>query len=224
VSPSSAPKTPITERALIVGEGKSDAAFLKHLCALHGVTGILVEESGGTGKFPQYFDALKQRTYFDRLQAMLVVGDNDDRPDDSFKALCRCLKKQDLPSPNQRLVVARIGNQGLAVVVMMVPYTIAGGPTKGCLESLLLQALTRDPSVVQRCLDDYKSCMGFNGTKNQETKFRLRCSLAALVPDNPNTSLEFALDPAKNLFSLNHSCFDEIATFLRKFKSLCGVT
>jgi hypothetical protein len=226
VSPALAPDRipPITRDFLVVGEGQGDAAFVRHLCAVRGIDtdNFQIEDAGGTGKFEAYIGGLRFRPNFDRTKGLLIVGDNDDSPDDNFGNIQNYLKKGKLPRPAHRLQVARHTADGLAVVVMMLPYTIAGGATRGSLETLLLRSVNDGNPVIAGCVDVYRGCIPAAGrTKNQDDKFRLRCFLTALWVDDPNISLQYAISPAKHLIDLSHESFNEVAAFLQGFAHLC---
>jgi hypothetical protein len=105
---------------------------------------------------------------------------------------------------------------------MMIPYSSASGPTRGCLETLLLKAIEECKPDVKACVDGYIACLAPNWTKNQEDKFRVRCSIAAMWPQDPNFGLQWALDPAKDMIPLGHPAFHEIVQFLRDFHALCS--
>jgi len=227
VSPVPAPDRipPITNDYLIVGEGQGDSAFVKNLCDVRGVdlSNFQIEEAGGTGKFESYIGGLKLRPHFDRVKGLLIVGDNDDSPDENFGNIQNHLKKGKLPRPTQRLQVARHAADSVAVAVMMLPYTIAGGATRGSLETLLLKSVNDSYPVIGACVDAYRRCIPPGGrTNNEEDKFRLRCFLAALWVHEPNISLQYAVSPSKHLINLNHECFNEVAAFLGEFVRMCA--
>ena len=215
---------PISRDFLIVGEGQGDAAFVRYLCATRkiDISNFQIEDAGGTGKFEAYISGLRFRPKFDLTKGLLIVGDNDDSPDENFSNIQNHLKKGKLPRPAQRLQVAKHTADGLAVVVMMLPYTSGGGATRGSLETLLLKSVNDSYPAIGTCIDTYRGCIPAKGrTNNQEDKFRLRCFLTALWVDEPNISLQYAVSPSKELIDLNHECFNEVAAFLRGFANLC---
>jgi Protein of unknown function (DUF3226) len=213
---------PIAQDYLIVGEGKGDASFFKHLCSARAIDIFQIECADGVGKLPAYLSGLSSRTGFGRLKALLVVRDNDDTPAESFREVAKQLKKAKLPVPQEPLRVKRNKPEEVGVTVMMIPFTAASGPTRGCLESLLLPAIEEHRPDVKACVDTYFGCLAANFTKNQQDKFRVRCSIAAMWPVDPNFGLQYALDPAKNMIPLANPVFDEVADFLREFPVLCS--
>ena len=158
MGPPPARRPPIEGSYLIIGEGKGDAAFFGHLCEVRGINDFRIEEAGGTGKLEEYLKGLSSRTNFDHLKAILLVADNDDTPAESFNRIRVYLKRAGLPTPHAQLKVARNRPEELAVVVMMVPYTNAGGPTRGCLETLLQPAIDYHRPQVKTCVDTYFKC------------------------------------------------------------------
>jgi hypothetical protein len=207
----------------LVGEGKGDSAFFQHLCDVRGVTGFQIEQSGGTGHFQSYLSGLVSRTNFDRLKALLVVGDNDETPTDSFNQIRSYLKKAKLPVPSEAFKVKRNHPEELAVVVLMIPFTKAGGATRGCLETVLLPAIEAHRPAVKACVDSYQTCLAANWTKNKTDKFRVRCSIAAMWPADPNFGLQFALEPARDMIPLTHPAFNEVVEFLEAFPAMVKI-
>ncbi len=209
---------------LVVGEGEGDASFISHLCSVRGVelSAIQIENAGGSGKFKPYLEGLRLRPNFDRLRGLLVIGDNDDTPEENFNRIRGFLKRGKLPYPDQPLRVARFnGTDPPAVVVMMLPYTVAGGPTRGSLDTMLLVGMNERNAEVAACIDAFRGCLTGGRTRNQEDKFRLRSFLAALWAEDPNIGLQFALSPTKGLVDLAHHSFDEVAEFLGAFTQMC---
>lgn len=225
MNPGPAPIAPLIRDFLILGEGKGDAAFVRHLCEVRGIdiVNFQIEDAGGSGNFEDYIGGLRFRPNFDGAKGLLVIGDNDDSPEENFNQIRNHLKKGKLPYANQPLQLARHRPDGLAVAVMMLPYTIANGPTRGSLDTLLLTSVDQHNAEIGACIDGYRKCIAAGSrTKNEEDKFRLRCFLAALSVHDPNISLQYAVSPSRRLVDLNHPCFNEIEGFLRGFPQLCA--
>jgi len=206
----------ITEDFLIVGEGEGDSAFFRHLLANRGIAGFQAEDAGGSGNFRNHLQGLNIRSGINRLRALIVVGDNEETPDDCFKRIRSHLKKADLPVPNNPLELAP-RTTGFPVAVMMIPFDKA----RGALESLLLKAATDHLVVPARCVGNYCQCINTSTwPKTASDKMRLRCMIAAAWPEDPNIGLQWALSPDRKLIPLNHPCFDEVAQWLSDFPSL----
>jgi hypothetical protein len=210
----------ITSDFLVVGEGDGDASFIKNLCEVRGIPDFQVEDCRGESKFVLSLKSLTDRTGYDRLKGIIVVSDNDDAPDNNFLKIRGYLKDtKKLPPPDKPLTPVK--RDTITVAVMMLPFD-KGKTTRGCLETLLLRCIEPGQQDLINCIDAYRTCIdGSDRPKSHEDKFKLRCYIAAKHPDDPNLAVTFAVSPSKGLFDLNHSTFDEITDFLRKFPSLC---
>jgi hypothetical protein len=204
-----------------VGEGLGDAAFLKHLLVDRNIDGFDVDDAGGTGKFPAYLKALPGRSGFRNLRGILVAADCDDTPDASFTEVRRALKKAGLPFPENHLGSGKgQGHSDLISSIVMLPFTTTG-PTRGCLESLLLQSALERHATLATCIEPLCECVNvasWSKTSSRD-KFRLRALIAAAYPDDPNYGLQYALKPDLGLIPLNHRCFDLVATAISNFKA-----
>jgi hypothetical protein len=205
---------------MVVGEGDGDAFFIRNLCEARGIGGIQVEDARGNAKFPEFLRGLRDSTDFGRLKGLLIVSDNDDKPDDSYKRIRGHLKDTRFPYAEAPLRPAR--RDGITVVVMMLPFTATGGPTRGCLETVLLQAVEPANVEVARCIDVHRECIAGARTRNQEDKFRMRSFIAALYKEDPNLSISFATSRDRGLVDLGHQCCNEIVDFLVGFPQLCN--
>ena len=217
------PATPtnpaITKRFLIVGEGAGDAAFFTHLCEVRNIEGFQIEDAGGNTNFQRYLEGLPGRTGFDELEAALIVSDNDETPDDSWKEVRRQLKKADLPYPDNPLRVARRSTNSVAILVMMIPF-VGNTVSRGCLETLLLESAGNHLPEAKLCVDSLCSCIDTSKwSQTSLDKMRLRCILASAWSSDPNVGLQWALKPDKSLIPLTFQCFDEIAAILGDFEN-----
>jgi hypothetical protein len=211
--------SPIASDFLVVGEGSGDASFISHLCTARDIPGFQVEDARGESKFVTHIKGLKSRKGYGQLKGLLVVSDNDESPQANFGKIRNYLRDAKVPYPDTVLTPAR--RDEIAVVVMMLPFTLAGGPVRGCLETLLLQSLEDRQPGLKICVDAFSACMPERRTRNQEDKLRCRCFVAAMYAEDPNLALSWVVSPTKGLIDLSHSCFDEIVAFLRGFPGLC---
>jgi hypothetical protein len=163
---------------------------------------------------------LQARTGFNRLKGLLIIADNDETPDDSFKNVQRQIEKAKLPRPLTPLQKAIRTNFPCAVVVLMLPYPNVGADSHGCLETLLLPAAERNLPNQQACVRIYRECVvgcGGQWSKTASSKMHLRCLLSASCPEDPNISLRHALRPERNLIPLTDPIFDPVASILIHF-------
>ncbi|MFZ1919189.1 MAG: DUF3226 domain-containing protein [Terriglobales bacterium] len=207
----------ITEEFLIVGEGAGDQAFFRHLCDVHGIGPVQVLDAGGTGKLEEFLKSLPTRTGFRKCKMLVVVGDNDDAPDERFKQIRIFLKRAKvLPVPENPFQV-KYTTGDLKLVVIMLPFDDARNRTRGCLETLLIPSAFEHLPEIAKCIPAFGECIGVGRWPNGShvDKFRLRALLAAAFPDNPNFGLQYALHPDRNVIPLDHQCFGPIVEFIR---------
>src|SRR5215204_2902971 len=93
---------------LILCEGAADRQFLSRLMINRGFgTDIYVqyprgaEHSGGKDKFAAYLRGISvSETFIKNVRAVLLVADNDDAPDDAFRAVQEALAAASFPVPS----------------------------------------------------------------------------------------------------------------------------
>jgi hypothetical protein len=212
----------LTEEYLIVGEGKSDVEFLRNLCDVRGIKGFQIEDARGKDNFKELPAGLKDATGFDKVRAILVVGDNDNDPSSSFETIRKYLMYAKLPCPDAPLQVARVRPSPLAVAVMMLPHSAPGQPQQGCLETVLLKYVEGAHVDLANCISEFRKCTNRPRTGNEDDKFTMRCFVAALHATDPNLSMAFVTSSSKGLIDLTDQCFDRIGLFLRDFPQLVG--
>jgi uncharacterized protein DUF3226 len=223
------PAKEITRQFVIVGEGAGDAMFFNHLCTVNSIAGYQCLDAGGTGKFEQYLKDLPALSGFRRhCKVLVIVGDNDDSPDDKLKEVRLAVKRASthlgrlsppfvLPVPENSFQIAKYTTSDLRVVIMMLPFDAHENRTKGCLETLLLESAAAKNPAIAACVPAFGTCIGVQGWANGShvDKFKLRAILAAKFPQDPNFALQYALDPAHDVIPLNHAAFDPIVDFLK---------
>jgi len=210
----------LATNALVVAEGNGDKQFIENLCAVRGIGGFQIEEARGNAKFETHLKGLRDRTGFDNLRLLVVIGDNDDTPGDRFNHIRKSLKAAALPQPNDPFTPVKRDN--LTVIIIMLPYTYAAASrtvAKGCLDTVLLPYIENRHGAVLPCVETYHTCVGkADRTKNQNDKFRLRCFIAALFREDPNLALSWVTSPGKNLIDLNDQYFTEFAQYLMELQ------
>ena len=208
----------ITKPVIIVGEGAGDAAFFQHLCALNQISNVQTVDARGTGKVEAFLKDLSSLTGFRDCKLIVLVGDNDNAPDDNFNDMRGRLKRAKLPFPNNPLEMTHYTNSDVQSTIMMLPFDDLGNRKRGCLETLLIESAFAKLPTIADCIPDFGKCIGVGDWSqvSHVDKFRLRAFLSAAFPDDPNFALQWALDPAHNVIPLNHSCFEPIVNFLRR--------
>jgi hypothetical protein len=219
------PKTEITAQYVIVGEGAGDAAFFRHLCAVHDIGGFQCLDAGGETKFFQYIKDLPSMTGFIRnCKLLLIVGDNDDDADLKFDNIRKALKKAKVPAPDNPFEVVKWSADELRVAVMMLPFDNNQKSVKGCLETILLASARDKNQAIANCVTPFEQCIGANRWANisHTDKFRLRALLAAAFKNDPNFGLQWAVDPKYDVIPLKHNVFEGIVDYLRTLPANVG--
>jgi len=211
---------------VILCEGQGDQAFFVNLIRTRSLPGFSVvfpsdkpEQGipGGVDGFAGRLRALRAERDFSKIEGLLVVADNDSRPEASFTRVQQQLTEAGgYPVPTQPLEVAR-GESGPWVVVMMLPWI--GQP--GNLETLCVKAMRGAWPEAAVCLEEFCRCTSTSRWDlSKQSKMRLRAMISAVCESDPNTSLVYAWNRPQNLIPLNDAVFDEIAAYLSDFKKL----
>src|SRR6266511_401027 len=133
---------------LIVCEGKGDLYFLRAIIDRHKVSDIQVMRTGeGDSGFSHKLTQLQKIGQLDLVSSVLLVSDNDNKPDQKFKTLADQVKDVgDLPVPRQRLRVAVKKGQP-HVAILMIPWHVRrgsmSGDRAGDLETLILDVMEK---------------------------------------------------------------------------------
>jgi hypothetical protein len=213
---------PITEERLVLGEGDSDSAFFRYLCQVRNIPGFQFEHVGGNAGFKDYLNGLIGRSGFrSKLRTIILVGDNDETPNQSFQDIRRQIPRS-LPQPENPRQKAKRPDSPY-VVVLMLPYPAINGSWHGCLESMLLESANAHLAVQAACAQTFSACVGSNAwSLTAQAKLKLRCILSGSWPDDPNSALPYCVKPDRNLIPLTHNIFDEIESFLRNLDAWLG--
>jgi hypothetical protein len=156
-------------------------------------------------------------SFLAKVKAVLVVADNDSDMVDSFSTVQAELRKADgfgVPEVEQDVANSKHGLP--KVVVLMIPM---GKP--GNLESLCLEAVHFKFGLKQE-LDTFVSSAPAQGWSiGKQAKMRIQTMLAATNQKQPDAG--FAghwSSPPQFRVPVDHSCFDDVVTFLRNFPAL----
>jgi hypothetical protein len=209
-------------KRLIICEGKGDQSFFRELIKRRVLLDFDVfcppapgTKNGGVGGFAKLLEGLSVQRGFDSLTGILVVADNDDDPEESFKKVFRIIKNASgFQAPSRPLQVVRAdGVPPLAV--LMLPWV----NEPGALESLCLVATSYKFPQVRKCLERYVRCTGAKNWKpGKLLKMKMRCMLSATCETDPNTSLVWAwAEDRGDPIPLDNRCFEQLVGFLKDF-------
>ncbi|MBM4431387.1 MAG: hypothetical protein FJ026_13745 [Chloroflexi bacterium] len=147
-------RTPITEKALLVVEGKDEELFFQALLQHLGLTGVEVRGSQGKTQLPDQLKALLSTSGFPEVLALAIVRDADGNACGAFQSVCSALAGAGLPVPSAELEWTGKNPQ---VAIMILP----GDGQPGQLEDLCLRAVQNDLALP--CVERYFDCLRENG-------------------------------------------------------------
>jgi hypothetical protein len=211
---------------VLLCEGARDAAFFGHLIESRKLSRFHVTyptdpvdtpntQTGGVNGFAEKLQAVKVGSKYRGLSSILIVADNDDDPDESFRKVQEQVRLAgDFGVPEHPLQQARSAD-GVVVAIMMVPWT--GLP--GSLESLCLPSMYGKWPAGQACLEAFCACTGTTAwSTTKQAKMRVQVLLSAHCERDPNTTLRYAWSEGRgDPIPLDHKCFDQVVEFLTAF-------
>jgi hypothetical protein len=193
---------------------------LDYLCKNRQITGLTLGYVGGNGGFGRYLDGMYASPRFGECSSILLISDNDESADDSFKKIKDQLNAIGFPSPSRPLEIAK-KNDYPSVGILMLPHPAPVNDTRGCLETLLIQAMPSANPKQAACVDQMSVCVDIASwpKKNSQDKFKVRCLISSVWSDDPMYGLNLCFSPEKNLIPLGHAAFGEIALILQHFQA-----
>ena len=229
-----AQKIIFTKPCQVITEGYADTVFLRRL-AIHRGLGPhvgafrtskdpMINASGcGRSGYADTLDALSAEiAFFDVVNGIVLLADNDDDPKGRFDDVVTQVKKAGYPIPTkpEEIVSGKVQNRTISLTIFMVPS--AGTP--GNLDSLLLDSLPNDSAM--QCAAALLACAaadmaGWGESKKAEAK--LRAALCCSYARDPGRELSHILFERKRCpFDFSHKAFDHVETFLRRFLAHVG--
>jgi hypothetical protein len=204
---------------LIIGEGLGDHAFFRALLAKRGIGGYAVHQPanvlhGGSGYFEETLKAIQVGPQFAELKLLVVAADNDEKPGDSFKAICKQIKgASGFGRPSNPREIAHPAKASKAsplpsIVVVMLP----GDSRRGALETLCYESAQERWPKEAACAEAFAKCVGADRWEvSKRDKLKLNCLLGAICPKNPTVVLSKAWSSDRcpaDMIPLDHKCFD----------------
>jgi hypothetical protein len=237
------PAIKFEKKWLMVVEGDADRLIFGNLLERRGIDDFQVEvprnnpdETGGLDRIGKFLATLpSSETFRAKVKAILIVADNDNAPEKQFKRvqdrihdankairreffeIGRGTEATEVPIPESPQTPA-YGNEGPAVVVLMLPWT----DKKGALETLSLGAAYSRWGGIKDALEAYvKRTPAKDWDVTELSKMRMQCIIAATCEQDPNTPLSHLFERKKQYhFSTKNRCFDRVANFLHGFGDL----
>jgi hypothetical protein len=203
---------------LLVCEGPEDKLFFHRLIQVRNLPQFHILASGGKSNFSQEirrFQLERPRTY-QALKDILIVADNDEEPETSFKNVCshidRLFGNGTAPrSPQERTKTKP------SVTVFMIPWT----NQKGHLEKLCLRSANTADGTIGNNVTTFMALIGADRWNNESrfAKAWLRTNLAARCETDPFVALGHVFSDPKyqGLIPVSDSSFKQIHDFLTGF-------
>lgn len=207
---------------LLMCEGYEDALFFHYLIERRSLPRFHIRPAKGKDRIGEAIRAYQAevKSNFPGIGDILVVGDNDDDPNKSFKKLCEQVNEafESEIAPAKELVASKSKPR---VTIMMVPLD----QKLGALESLLLDAARSCHKGTGESIDNFLADVKLDSEKDtlRYDKAWLRSYLAAKCPD-PCAPLGdiFESKSLQKLLPLDHKSFDGIAKVLAGFEKKKG--
>jgi hypothetical protein len=189
---------------------------------MQAFTKFHVDQAGGNTQFARYLEGLVKSTGLVPLDAILVVGDNDDDPDNAFKEIQKQIREASkavaIAVPNRPFELAAKDKNSIATVVMMIPFDPQGNPLPGCLESVLYDAAHPRVANIRHYVDEFRDRVAESDWKaSRHDKMRFRSLIAASYED-PHLSVSYAVHTSKEIVDLGHGSLAGIIQFLAGFE------
>ena len=215
-----------TLKRVMLCEGPHDEAFFRALIREHRLTEWHItntsdgNKTGSNSLFGQKLLAFTTWRGFEGLTDVVVVADNDEDPDVTFKFVqdqieeARKLGAIQYAVPDQPYI-KKTGTP--AVTICMMP---AAG-MKGNLEALCYIAASNAAADVAKCVEQYSACVGSDkwGSQSKLSKMKLRSLLAGKHRTNPDIGLGRVWVQEPDLIPLNDACFSELVNHLRAYEN-----
>lgn len=211
----------------IICEGIADQAFFLNMIQERGLPNFDVpfptkESGGGRSAFAGMLSGLRVATKPRKIDAILIVSDNDDDPGRSFGEVQKQIRlAEDYPIPETPMQVARAEGQP-AILIMMLPWT----DIPGCLESLYKKIFLRTQNPLMECVDEFLKCACVTRWEEvqKRDKAAFQCFIAGSNKEDPNKGLANLLRKTNHqfnrLFPVTAPEFDGIANVLQNFGAI----
>jgi hypothetical protein len=196
---------PITERKVLVVEGKDDRNFFEALIGNLSLSNIQIKDIGGKTQLNARLKALKNTSGFSEVESIGVVRDANNNPNGAFQSVCSALRNANLPVPTRAL---RPAGQRPEVRIMILPEE----NTPGMLEDICLRAVEANPAMP--CVTQYFECLqdkGLSPPDNLLSKAKVQTFLASKREEVKSLGIA----AQKGYWSWDNNAFDHVKEFLQ---------
>lgn len=143
-------KIHLTQRKILIVEGKEDQMFFSSFLNSIAISDIQVLPIGGKTLLPSSLQALKAEPNFVNVRVLAITRDANSNASSAFRSVCSALSNSNLPVPQNVLQPA---GTNPTVKVMIIPP----GSSSGKLEDICLQAVAND--IAMPCVHSYFTCL-----------------------------------------------------------------
>jgi hypothetical protein len=204
----------ISQRYLIICEGKADVAFLEHLIIERDLPQFQVIPANGNSRYQEILLALTAAPGFADLAGILVVADNDLNPAAAFQNVRTQIRDAGGYAVPDAMRIPVLSPQFPSIAVLMVPWD----DEIGCLETILLDAVRAVKPELAACAEDYAVCTHVNDWNEiEKAKMKLQSLTSVICRSDPTTPVSFVWSRTEEIISLSQPCFNRIADFLQNF-------
>ncbi len=202
-------KFKIKSTRLLVVEGKDECNFFKALLKHLDIKDVQLVDVGGINKFQYEFPTLYNMEGFNKVNVIGFIRDAEKKPaENAFNSICNIIKKYDLPVPNARGIVCKLGIPNTAIFIM------PDNAGTGMLENLCLKTIESTPFY--DCVIKYVECFSQHQSLEEKKKFnepksKVQTYLASRSP----IFNSLGLGAFEGYWDFNHSCLNEIKGFLK---------
>lgn len=214
----------LSQPYLVIGEGTADANHVSHLTAARGIIGYQVAypeppiaPHGRTG-FGDLLAALPPDPNIESVRAIVVAYDNDDDPAASFHHVQQEIRRAQsgYSVPNRPLEIGPPINGRPAIIALPIPRI----DEAGCLESLVLPAISAQWPEIRRLVDEHIALTPANDLNTCKRDKAILAMLVASVCKDPTCAVSHMWSKREFKDLLGHECFDPVAEF---FQNLPGM-
>lgn len=209
-------KKKIHSHVLIVCEGPEDESFINSLIKKRSLPSCHVCNSGGWTTLAKKLDGIRPSAWFANIQKVLIIADNDDKPDKRFADICAQLEDFEFEAPSKPGELSKSGHPKICIWMMPSLGEL------GCLETLLTKPARNVKGGKAKEIDEFLAVVGQDKWTSdvRKSKAWLRAYLAINASD-PGVTLvhTFTQSKNKNLFPLDDNSLTKFSNFISDF---CG--
>jgi Protein of unknown function (DUF3226) len=216
----------VSTKPILLAEGAGDEAFFRNLIKIRKLKSVDIRSpkpgaASGTTTFAERLIGLKAETGFEKCPVVLIVADNDEAPERSFRSIVDQIRRIGWEPPTKPRDISASPTLP-HIAVLMLPWD----DIPGCLETLCYTSASAQRETIAKCVERFTKCVKSSKWPiQQQSKLKMRCLIAGACDKDPNTGLQYAWSGGKrpdDLIPLTHECFDQVAELLESLPRTRG--